>query len=73
MQKCGDLLGHLRHCLGGMERFKRTGRHGDGLGNKLQTENDSGVMLLVCSLLERHEKKNRMAFQKGYCHLNWGV
>lgn len=36
--------------LGAGGGFGRTDRHGDGLGNKLQTENDGGVMLLSSAL-----------------------
>lgn len=35
----------------GIECFKRKGRQTNRLGNKLQAENDRGVMLLISSLL----------------------
>lgn len=50
MQKFRDLLRGLRPRLGD-GGLKEEGQTGDRLGNKLQTENDRGVMLLDGSLL----------------------
>lgn len=53
MQKCGDLVGSAP--VWGIECFKRMGtQRTDRLGNKLQAENDRGVMFIICSLLGRY-------------------
>lgn len=52
----------------GIEPFKKEGRAEDRLENKLWTENDRGVMLLICSLLHdilfqaRHEEVLELHF-----------
>lgn len=62
-QNCEDLLGHFPRRLGDRElawtEDGRTDGRGHGLGNKLRTENDSGVMLVVTLRLEDVEESRR--------------